>query len=69
MSHTPQAGDFGTIKETTGRFMVEGNIYSHPDVRDIASQHPVVHCPVIDVFCAYSDQTQELSEVGPEGTA
>ncbi|KAI0283239.1 hypothetical protein BC826DRAFT_1179659 [Russula brevipes] len=66
-----EAGDFGTIQESTGEFMVEGNIYSHPDLQAIASQHPVIHCPAIDVFSAYSDQTQELpaSEVWPEGTA
>ncbi|KAI0283247.1 hypothetical protein BC826DRAFT_920676 [Russula brevipes] len=63
-----EAGDFGTIEQTTGKFMVEGNIYSHPDIQAIASQYPAVHCAADDVFCVNSDQAQVLKKIKPEGT-
>jgi hypothetical protein len=32
-----QPGDFGTVDKKSGRLNVEGNIYNHPDIEQIAS--------------------------------
>jgi hypothetical protein len=37
-----QAGEFGTIDKKTGEWLTEGNIYTHPDIKSLADQYPLV---------------------------
>ncbi|KAH9977251.1 hypothetical protein BGW80DRAFT_842263 [Lactifluus volemus] len=36
------AGEFGTIDKKTGEWMTEGNIYTHPEIKPLADQYPLV---------------------------
>jgi hypothetical protein len=45
-----QAGDFGTIDRKTGDLTVEGNIYKHIDIAQIAKQYPPEDSPDLDYY-------------------
>ncbi|KAN0139777.1 hypothetical protein V8E53_002439 [Lactarius tabidus] len=49
-----QAGDFGTVNRKTGEFLVDGNIYTHPDIAPIAHQYPPVEAPETDQYQIHS---------------
>lgn len=49
-----QAGDFGTVNRKTGEFLVEGNIYTHHDIKPIAQQYPPVEAPETDEYQIHS---------------
>jgi hypothetical protein len=51
-----QAGDFGTLDKKTGKLTVEGNIYTHPEIKDIAKEFGEVRGPVIDHYQIQSYQ-------------
>jgi len=57
---TIHAGDFGTINRKTGELVVEGNIYTHVDIRQIASQYPPLQVAEVDHFRIHSCQVKEL---------
>ncbi|KAH9969330.1 hypothetical protein BJV74DRAFT_867972 [Russula compacta] len=48
-------GDFGNVDEKTGDFIVEGNIYTHDDTKEIAIKHPVVHGKGTDHWDVHSN--------------
>jgi len=37
-----QAGDFGMVIKQTGQLIVEGNIYEHDDIREVAAAYEAV---------------------------
>jgi len=49
-----QAGDFGTVNRKTGEFLVEGNIYTHPDIAPIARLYPPFEAPETDQYQIHS---------------
>lgn len=55
-----QAGDFGTINKKTGELVVEGNIYTHVDTKEIASRHPAVPAPEVDQFEIHSYEVRGI---------
>jgi hypothetical protein len=57
---TKQAGDFGTINKKTGELLVEGNIYSHVDTKEIASRYPAVPAPGVDQFEIHSYEVRGI---------
>ena len=59
-SLTKQAGDFGTMIRETGELEVEGNIYSHVDTEQIASQYPAVNEDEVDHIEIQSHQVQGI---------
>jgi len=63
-SLTKQAGDFGTIIEDTGELEVEGNIYTHTDTKQIASQYPAVDGDEVDHIEIVSERVQKIN-IGP----
>jgi len=65
---TKQAGDFGTIIEETGELWVEGNIYSHVDTEQIASQYPAVNEDEVDHIEIQSHQVQGI-DIGASAAA
>jgi len=67
-SLTKQAGDFGTILKKTGELEVEGNIYSHVDTEQIASQYPAVPEDEVDQFEIHSLQVRGM-DIGASAEA
>lgn len=65
---TKQAGDFGTIVKRTGELEVEGNIYSHVDTEQIASQYPAVPEDEVDQFEIHSLQVRGI-DIGASAEA
>ena len=55
-----QAGDFGTIDKKTGELMVEGNIYSHDDTKQIASKYPAVPEAETNQFAIHSYEVRGM---------
>lgn len=51
---TNQAGDFGTVDRITGELFVEGNIYTHGDIANIAMKYPASGCAEDDLFEVHS---------------
>lgn len=49
-----QAGDFGTVNRKTGELLVDGNIYTHPDIAPIAQQYPPLEAPETDQYQIHS---------------
>ena len=49
-----QAGDFGTIKKQTGQLIVEGNIYEHEAIREVAATYQAVQTSAVEYVEAYS---------------
>jgi hypothetical protein len=58
--HSQQVGDFGSLDEESGELWAEGNIYTHEDTIQLASQFPSVKEPEIDGYKIHSHDVQEL---------
>jgi hypothetical protein len=65
LPRTKQVGDFGTLDEKSGELWAEGNIYTHNDTIQLASEFPSVQEPEIDHYKIHSNEVQEL-DVGTE---
>jgi len=55
-----QAGDFGTVNKKTGALIVEGNIYTHPDIAQIAHRFHPIQAAEVDVYQINSYEVQGL---------
>ena len=55
-----QPGDFGTVNKKTGELIVEGNIYTHPDIAQIASQHRPIRAAEVDHYHINSFEVRQL---------
>ena len=53
-------GDFGTINKKTGALTVEGNIYTHPDIAQIACQHRPIQTAEVDHYQINSFEVRQL---------
>jgi hypothetical protein len=49
-SQQEQPGDFGTVNKKTGELNVEGNIYSHLDIAQIAHYYHPIPGAVVDHY-------------------
>ncbi|KAL5492508.1 hypothetical protein ACEPAI_3955 [Sanghuangporus weigelae] len=56
-----EAGDYGTVDMESGAFIREGNVYSVPEVADIAAKHPLVYGPLVDNCMLHSINVKKLS--------
>jgi hypothetical protein len=56
----PQPGDFGTVNKKTGELIVEGNIYTHPDIAQIACQHRPIRAAEVDHYHINSFEVRQL---------
>ena len=45
-----QPGDFGTVDKKTGGLVVEGNIYTHPDIAQIAHGYQPIRTAEVDHY-------------------
>jgi hypothetical protein len=45
-----QPGDFGIVNKKTGALVVEGNIYTHPDIAQIAQQYQPIQAAEVDHY-------------------
>jgi hypothetical protein len=45
-----QPGDFGTVDKKSGRLNVEGNIYTHPDIEQIANNYRPIPEDMVDHY-------------------
>jgi hypothetical protein len=62
-----QIGDFGTIDKATGELKVEGNIFTHPQIKHIAQAYPAYEARETDLYQINSLQVKRLdtpTEVG-----
>jgi hypothetical protein len=64
-----QIGDFGTIDRKTGELKVEGNIYTHPEVKHIAQEYPAFEAAETDLYQIHSQQVKRLDVKGDAGSA
>ena len=55
-----QIGDFGTIDKATGELKVEGNIFTHPQIKHIAQAYPAYEAPETDLYQIHSQQVRRL---------
>jgi hypothetical protein len=55
-----QIGDFGTIDKKTGELKVEGNIYTHLQVKHIAQEYPAFEAAETDLYQIHSQQVKRL---------
>ncbi|KAL5513280.1 hypothetical protein ACEPAH_3678 [Sanghuangporus vaninii] len=55
------AGDYGTVDIESGAFIREGNVYSVPEVADIAAKHPLEYGPLVDNCMLHSINVRKLS--------
>jgi hypothetical protein len=55
-----QPGDFGTINKKTGGLIVEGNIYTHPDIAQIAHGFHPIQAAEVDHYQINSFEVQGL---------
>jgi len=53
-------GDFGTVNKKTGELIVEGNIYTHPDIAQIACQHRPIRAAEVDHYHINSFEVRQL---------
>jgi len=53
-------GDLGTINKETGELIVEGNIYTHPDIAQIARQHRPIRTAEVDHYHINSFEVRQL---------
>ncbi|KAI0300385.1 hypothetical protein BC826DRAFT_905835 [Russula brevipes] len=53
-------GDFGTVKTKTGRLLVEGNIYTHGDTKQLASQYPPIQSDEVERYHIQSNKVRRL---------
>jgi hypothetical protein len=63
-----QIGDFGTIDKKTGELKVEGNIYTHPEVKHIAQEFPAFEAAETDLYQIHSQQVKRLDVKGDAGS-
>jgi hypothetical protein len=68
-SKTLQIGDFGTLDKKTGELKVEGNIYTHPDIKKIAQDFTADAGTEIDLYQIPSQQVKMLSAPAEAGSA
>ncbi|KAI0004612.1 hypothetical protein BJV74DRAFT_763147 [Russula compacta] len=54
------AGDFGVVDKKTGDLIVEGNIYTHRETKEIASNHRTVQGADVDQYQIHSYEVQGL---------
>ena len=62
-----QIGDFGTLDKKTGELNVEGNIFTHPEIKHIAQSYPAYEAPETDLYQIHSQQVRRVeiqSEAG-----
>ncbi|KAI9434885.1 hypothetical protein H4582DRAFT_2080554 [Lactarius indigo] len=67
-----QIGDFGTIDKKSGELKVEGNIYTHSEIKHIAQDYPAFVAPETDLYQIHSQQVRRLdiqADVGASATA
>jgi hypothetical protein len=55
-----QVGDFGTIDKKTGELKVEGNIFTHLEIKHIAQEYPAFEAPEVDLYQIHSQQVKRL---------
>ena len=55
-----QAGDFGMMKKQTGQLIVEGNIYEHKAIREVAVAYQAVRTLAIEYMEAHSYGVRSL---------
>jgi len=55
-----QIGDFGTIDKKTGELKVEGNVFTHPQIKHIAQDYPAFVAPETDLYQIHSQQVRRL---------
>ncbi|KAI9438426.1 hypothetical protein BJY52DRAFT_1129605, partial [Lactarius psammicola] len=55
-----QIGDFGTIDKKTGELRVEGNVFTHPEIKHIAQDYPAYVAPETDLNQIHSLQVRRL---------
>ncbi|KAF8266435.1 hypothetical protein EI94DRAFT_1733213 [Lactarius quietus] len=55
-----QIGDFGTIDKKTGELKIEGNIFTHAEIKHIAQQYPAFVAPETDLYQIHSQQVTRL---------
>ncbi|KAN0132126.1 hypothetical protein V8E53_010045 [Lactarius tabidus] len=53
-------GDFGTIDKNTGEFLIEGNIFSHPEIKHIAQDYPALEVAETDLYQVHSYHVRKL---------
>jgi hypothetical protein len=56
-----QAGDFGTYNDKTGKLVIEGNIYTHDAIKEIASNYEAVHAEEVDSIKIESREMNALN--------
>ncbi len=60
LSQRKQPGDFGTVNKKTGELIVEGNIYTHPDIAQIARHHRPIRTAEVDHYQINSFEVRDL---------
>lgn len=55
-----QIGDFGTINKKTGELKVDGNIFTHPEIKHIARDYPAFEAVEPDLNHIHSQQVKRL---------
>jgi len=63
----PQIGDFGVIDKRTGELKIEGNIYTHPEIKDVAKEFPVFEAAETDLYQIHSQQVERLETKADSG--
>ena len=63
-----QPGDFGTVIKSTGELVVEGNIYDHEDLAQIAQKHPPCEAHEIDRYHIHSYEVRGVDVAAGLGT-
>jgi hypothetical protein len=64
-----QIGDFGTIDKATGELKVEGNIFTHPQIKHIAQAYPAFEARETDLYQINSQQVRRLDTPTGDGAA
>ena len=62
-----QAGDFGIVLNSTGEFVVEGNIYEHKDLGHIAQKYPPCEGSELDRYYIHSCEVRGVDIGGGVG--
>ena len=60
VSPQEQAGDFGTVDKKTGKLKIEGNIYTHDAIKEIAKEYMAVQGAALDYFQIQSYQMDAI---------
>ncbi|KAN0135062.1 hypothetical protein V8E53_006953, partial [Lactarius tabidus] len=59
-SKTITIGDFGTIDKKTGELKTEGNIFTHPEIRQFTQAYPSFEAPEVDLYQIHSREVRRL---------